>query len=190
MGKPKEPSAKSPSGQEGGAEISVMLSPDEIDRRIKDLGREIGEHYAKGDLVVVTVLKGAFVFAADLVRAIPLPLTLDFLAVSSYGDAVVSSGEVQLLHDLSSPIAGKDVLVVEDIVDTGLTLSYLLENLRARHPRSIKIAALLDKPSNRKKEVKVDYVGFTIPNQFVIGFGLDHAGRHRNLPYIGVLEKA
>lgn len=177
-------------GQEGGAEISIMLSPDEIDRRIKEMGREISEDHANSDLVVITVLKGSFIFAADLVRAINLPLNIEFLAVSSYGNAVISSGEVQMLHDLSTPVSGRDLLIVEDIVDTGLTLSYLVENLKARHPRSLKIASLLDKPSNRKKEVKVDYVGFTIPNRFVIGFGLDHAGRYRNLPYIGVLEKA
>jgi len=115
--------------------------------------------------------------------------SIDFLAASSYGHETMSSGEVQLTQDLSNPIAGKDVLVVEDIADTGLTLSYLLQNLKARQPRSVKVAALLDKPSNRKKQVHVDYVGFTIPNKFVIGFGLDYAGKYRNLPYIGVLEK-
>lgn len=172
-----------------GAEISVMLSPAELERRIKELGREISQDYAQGDLVLVSVLKGSFIFAADLCRAIEVNHTIDFLACSSYHGDVVSSGEVQLTHDLGSPVAGKDVLLVEDIVDTGLTLSYLLELLRSRHPRSVKVAALLDKPSNRKKEVAVDYVGFTIPNRFVIGFGLDHAGRYRNLPYIGVLEK-
>lgn len=176
-------------GQEGGAEISIMLSPEEIERRVREVGKEITEDYAGRELVVVCVLKGSFVFAADLVRAINLPINVDFLAVSSYGDAVVSSGEVQLLHDLSAPVSGKDVMIVEDIVDTGLTLSYLMENLRSRHPATLKVAALLDKPSNRKKEVKVDYVGFTIPNRFVIGYGLDHAGKYRNLPYIGVLER-
>jgi hypoxanthine phosphoribosyltransferase len=138
----------------------------------------------------VSVLKGSFIFAADLCRAIEVHHTIDFLACSSYKGGVVSSGEVQLTHDLGSPVAGKDVLIVEDIVDTGLTLSYLLELLHSRHPRSLKVAALLDKPSNRKKKVDVDYVGFTIPNRFVIGFGLDHDGKYRNLPYIGVLEKA
>ncbi len=172
-----------------GAEISVMLSPAELEKRIKEMGREISDDHADGDLVLVSVLKGSFMFAADLCRAVDVPHTIDFLACSSYHGDVVSSGEVQLTHDLSSPVAGKDVLIVEDIVDTGLTLSYLVELLKSRHPRSVKVASLLDKPSNRKKQVKVDYVGFTIPNRFVIGFGLDYAGKYRNLPYIGVLEK-
>ncbi|MEW5852135.1 MAG: hypoxanthine phosphoribosyltransferase [Myxococcota bacterium] len=167
-----------------------MLSPQELERRIREMGAEISEDFANGELVLVCVLKGSFIFCADLCRNINVPHSIEFLGVSSYGDAVVSSGEVKVTQDLSIPIAGKDVLVVEDIVDTGLTLSYLVENLKSRRPRSLKIATLLDKPSNRKKPVQVDYVGFTIPNRFVIGFGLDHAGKYRNLPYIGVLERA
>jgi hypoxanthine phosphoribosyltransferase len=170
-------------------EISIMLSPEELDRRIREMGREISGDYGRGDLVLVSVLKGSFIFCADLCRAINVPHMVEFLGVSSYGESVISSGEVKLTHDLSLPVAGKDVLLVEDIVDTGLTLSYLVELLSSRHPRSLKVAALLDKPSNRKKPVQVDYVGFTIPNRFVIGFGLDHGGRYRNLPYIGVLER-
>lgn len=183
MTKPATPAAK--------PEISVMLSPLELEKRIKDMGAEISADYANSqDLVLVSVLKGSFIFCADLCRAINVVHTIDFLGTTSYGNETVSSGEVQLTQDLSAPIAGKDILIVEDIVDTGLTLSYLREALLSRHPKSVKIAALLDKPSNRKKQVPVDYVGFTIPNKFVIGFGLDWAGRYRNLPYIGVLEKA
>ncbi|MBI5497595.1 MAG: hypoxanthine phosphoribosyltransferase [Deltaproteobacteria bacterium] len=183
---------KSPKARkfQDGAEISIMLSPAELERRIKEMGRELSEDYREGDLVLVSVLKGSFIFAADLCRSIEVPHSIDFLACSSYHNDVVSSGEVQLTHDLSAPVSGKDVVIVEDIVDTGLTLSYLVELLKSRHPRSVKVAALLDKPSNRRKQVQVDYVGFTIPNRFVIGFGLDYAGKYRNLPYIGVLEKA
>lgn len=170
-------------------EIAIMLSPEEIERRIRELGQEITRDYQEGDLVLVSVLKGSFIFCADLARNINLPLSVEFLGVSSYGSEVVSSGEVKLTHDITTPLAGKDVLIVEDIADTGLTLNYLMQLIQSRRPRSLKVAALLDKPSNRKKDVVVDYVGFTIPNRFVIGFGLDHGGKYRNLPYIGVLER-
>jgi hypoxanthine phosphoribosyltransferase len=170
-------------------EISIMLSPEELDRRIREMGDEISEDYRDADLVLVSVLKGSFIFCADLCRSITVPHSVEFLGVSSYGEQTISTGEVKLTHDLTAPVAGKDILVVEDIVDTGLTLDYLTHLLSSRRPRSLKVCTLLDKPSNRRKQVTVHYVGFTIPNRFVIGFGLDHAGKYRNLPYLGVLER-
>lgn len=153
------------------------------------MGAEITEAYAEKDLVVVVVLKGSFVFAADLVRHIDLPLTVDFLAVRSYGDGSTSSGVVQITSDLSHSIEGRDVLIVEDIVDTGLTLQFLLQNLKTRRPRSLALAALLHKPSRTQSAVDIDYLGFTIDDVFVVGYGLDYAQRHRNLPYLGVIGR-
>jgi len=169
--------------------LEVLLSEEQIKQRVTELGAEIAADYADKDLVVVGVLKGSCVFMADLIRAVDLPLTIDFMAVSSYKDAMKSSGDVEILKDVSQPIRGKDVIVVEDIVDTGLTLFRLMEILGSRGASSIKIASLLDKPEPRiKKELKIDYCGFQIPNKFVVGYGLDVAGRYRNLPFIGVVK--
>lgn len=170
--------------------LTVMLSEKEIADRIKVLGEEIAAHYGALDeeLVLIGILKGSFVFMADLCRAIDLPLTTDFIGLSSYGDATKSSGVVRLTQDLSKPIEGKHVLVVEDIVDTGLTMKYLLENLETRGPASVKVCSLLEKPENNKGNIEVDYLGFTIPDQFVIGYGLDYAEKYRNLPFVGVWE--
>lgn len=165
-----------------------LLSAEQIATRIRELGARITADYAGRELVLVCVLKGSFVFAADLARAIDLPVRVEFFGVKSYGAQTSSSGVVQITLDLAHPIADRDVLVVEDIVDTGLTLTYLLEQLKARGPASIKVAALLHKPARMQKAVLVDYLGFTIEDVFVVGYGLDHAERYRNLPYVGVIE--
>ena len=169
--------------------IDVLFSQEQIKDRIEELGAQISAAYAGKELVLVGVLKGSCVFLADLMRAIDLNLSIDFMAVSSYKDGTVSSGDVEILKDLSNPIRDKHVLVVEDIVDTGLTLSRLLEILESRGASSIKLASFLDKPEPRiKKDLSIEYVGFTIPNKFVVGYGLDAAGRYRNLPFIGVVR--
>jgi len=164
------------------------LSADAIATRIAALGPQIAAGIAPGQLTVIGVLRGAFIFMADLVRAIPRPMRCDFLGVRSYGDATVSSGIVEITSDLLLPIEGEHVLLVEDIVDTGLTLKYLADILAARHPASVSVCALLSKPSRRKVEVQLDYVGFEVPDQFVVGYGLDAAQQWRHLPYIGVME--
>ncbi|MBV9242614.1 MAG: hypoxanthine phosphoribosyltransferase [Acidobacteria bacterium] len=166
-----------------------MYSADQIRTRIQELGSEITQEYAGRDLILVSVLKGSCVFLADLMREIDLPLKIDFMSVSSYKDQMRSTGDVEILKDLSNPIRDKHVLVVEDIIDTGLTLSRLLEILGSRGAASIKLASFLDKPEPRiKKELSVDYTGFVIPNKFVVGYGLDAAGRYRNLPFIAVVK--
>lgn len=166
-----------------------LISATEIQKRIAELGAQIGRDYEGEDVVVIAVLKGSFIFVADLVRAIPSPsVQIEFLALASYGDETKSSGVVRITADLSKPIEGKHVLVVEDIVDTGLTMTYLLDNLRTRKPLSVKLCSLLHKPSRMQREVAIDYLGFTIPDLFVVGYGLDYAQRYRNLPYLGVLE--
>jgi hypoxanthine phosphoribosyltransferase len=167
----------------------ILLSADVIDQRIRELGTELSRDYADApQLHFICVLKGAFVFLADLVRAVDKPTTIDFLAVSSYAKGTTSTGEVRLLKDLDAALNGRDVLIVEDIVDTGLTLQYLQEILRARGPRTLRTVCLLSKPSRRKVDVPVDYIGFTIEDRFVVGYGLDFEGRYRGLPYIGVLD--
>ncbi len=167
----------------------VALTTEQIQQRIQSLAREIEADYPRTeDLHFVCVLKGAFLFLADLVRAMSREVTLDFIAVSSYAKGTTSSGEVKMVKDLDSGLEGRNVVIVEDIVDTGLTLSYLQEILRARSPKSLRTACLLSKPSRREVEVHVDYVGFTIEDRFVVGYGLDFAEQYRNLPYIGVLE--
>ena len=168
----------------------VLLTEEQIRARVAELGAQISQDYAGKDLMLVCILKGANVFLADLCRQITLPLSYDFVAVSSYGADTKSSGVVRILKDLDESVESKHVLVVEDIVDTGLTLrlSYLLENLRSRRAASVKICTLLDKPSRRRVEVPVDYCGFTVEDRFVVGYGLDYAGLYRNLPYIGVLK--
>ena len=164
-----------------------LLGADVLAARIRELGAEISRDYVGRDLLLICVLKGAIFFLADLMRAIDLPLELDFMAISSYGAATDASGVVRILKDLDASIADRDVLIVEDIIDSGLTLSYLVRTLEARRPASLEICALLTKPSRRQMEVPVRYVGFEIPDRFVIGYGLDYAERYRNLPYLGVL---
>jgi hypoxanthine phosphoribosyltransferase len=168
----------------------IIISRDEIAKRVSELGKEISRDYAGKDLVLIGVLKGCALFLADLVREIDIPLSIDFVAVSSYGADTKSSGVVRILKDLDDSVESKHVLVVEDIVDTGLTLrlSYLLENLRSRRAASVKVCALLDKPSRRQVEVPVNYRGFTVEDNFVVGYGMDYQGMYRSLPYIGLLK--
>ena len=169
--------------------LEILYSEQQIKDRIGELGEQITRYYAGRDLVLVSVLKGSCVFLADLMRAIDLKLTIDFMSVSSYKDGTKSTGDVEILKDLSNSIRGKDVLVVEDIIDTGLTLSRLLDILGSRGARSIKLSSFLDKPEPRiKTELKIDYTGFVVPNKFVVGYGLDAAGRYRNLPFIAVVK--
>jgi hypoxanthine phosphoribosyltransferase len=169
--------------------LEVLYSEEQIKERVAELGAQISADYIDKDLVLVSVLKGSCVFLADLMRAIDLPLTIDFMAVSSYKDGTVSTGDVEILKDLSNPIRDKDVVVVEDIIDTGLTLSRLLDILGSRGASSIRLASFLDKPEPRiKTELSIDYTGFVVPNKFVVGYGLDAAGRYRNLPFIAVVK--
>jgi len=166
----------------------VLIDAERLQARIQELGEEITADYAGKELLLVGVLKGAVFFMADLMRAIAVPCEIDFMAISSYGASTDSSGVVRILKDLDINIEGRHVLVVEDIVDSGLTLSYLVRNLESREPASLEVCALLTKPERRENEVDVRYVGFEIPNKFVIGYGLDFAERYRNLPYVGVLH--
>jgi hypoxanthine phosphoribosyltransferase len=156
---------------------------------VRELGQALARDYAGTEPVLVGVLKGAVVFLADLIRATSIPLTVDFIGLSSYGEGLQSSGVVRITADLSVPIRDRHVLVVEDIIDSGYTIDYLRRNLETRHPRSLKLCVLLDKAERREVKVTLDYVGFAIPNEFVVGYGLDHAGRYRNLPYIAALEE-
>jgi len=166
----------------------LLLTRDQIAQRVREMGRQITEDFAGKDMVVICILKGAAVFFVDLIREIDLPMSMDFMAISSYGSATKSSGVVRILKDLDKPINGKDVLVVEDIVDSGMTLSFLRENLLSRGAKSLKICTLLDKPDRRRVPLHVDYFGFVIPDEFVVGYGLDYAEKYRNLPDIGVLR--
>lgn len=168
--------------------LRVLLSEDEIREKVRKLGGKITADYKNSNLMLVTVLKGAVVFLADLMRQIDVPAEIDFMVVSSYGSGVKSSGVVKIVKDLDVPLAGKDILIVEDILDSGLTLSYIKELLESRGPRSIRIATLLDKPSRRKVDLQADYIGFSVPDEFVIGYGLDYDEKYRNLPYIGILK--
>jgi len=169
--------------------LEILFTEEQIKQRIAELGKQIADDHRGRELVLVGVLKGSCVFLADLMRAIDLELTIDFMSVSSYKDGTVSTGDVEILKDLSNPIREKDVIVVEDIVDTGLTLSRLLEILSSRGARSIKLASFLDKPEPRvKTELKIDYTGFVVPNRFLVGYGLDAAGRYRNLPFIAAVR--
>jgi hypoxanthine phosphoribosyltransferase len=167
--------------------LDVLISEEQIQARIKELGRQITRDYAGRNPLLIGVLKGACFFLSDLLRAIDTRLSIEFMAISSYGSSTRTSGEVRIMKDLDVPIEGRHILVVEDIVDTGLTLSYLLANLASRGAASVKLAALLDKYERRQKEVKIDYLGFQIPDEFVVGYGLDFAERYRNLPFIAVL---
>ncbi len=170
--------------------LRTMFSTEQIAARVRELGAEITRDYAGRNLVLVCVLKGSFVFAADLARAIDLPLRIDFLGVRSYGEGTESSGVVQITQDLSRPIEHEDVLLVEDIVDTGLTIAHLIDLLRTRAPSSVKVCSLLHKPARSRVQVDVHYLGFTIEDRFVVGYGLDIAERYRNLPYIGIVERS
>jgi len=168
---------------------NVLISADDIQKRVRELAEEINRDYPEdAQLHLVSVLKGAFMFLGDLIRAMHRPVSIDFMAVSSYGKSTSSSGEVRLLKDLDSGLEGRNVIIIEDIVDTGLTLAYLQEILHARGPKTLKTACLLSKPSRRAVDVKVDYIGFTIEDRFVVGYGLDYADQYRNLPYLAVLD--
>ncbi len=174
---------------------STLVTQQAIREKIDELAEKIGEDYAEpcgsgSDLVLIGVLKGAVMFMTDLARALPMPVQLEFMAVSSYGSATTSSGVVRILKDLDRDIAGRHVLIVEDIIDSGLTLSWLMKNLESRDPASLEVCALLRKPDAMKSEVAVRYVGFDIPNEFVVGYGLDYAERYRDLPFIGTLDPA
>ncbi len=183
-----------PAEQYPGDIKSVLLSSEAIQAKVAELGAKVGEDYREiidstgQDLLLITVLKGAVFFVTDLARAIPLPTQLEFMAVSSYGSSTSSSGVVRILKDLDRDINDRDVLIVEDIVDSGLTLSWLLRNLATRHPRSLRVCTLMRKPDAVRADVDIAYVGFEIPNEFVVGYGLDYAERYRDLPYIGTLD--
>lgn len=170
--------------------IRVLLSEEEVARRIKEIGEEVSRDYDGRQLHLICILKGGVFFTCELAKRIELPLTLDFMSVSSYGAGTVSSGIVKIVKDLDEPIEGKDVLIVEDIIDSGNTLSYLIEVLKQRNPNSIELCTLLDKPERRvKKQVQVKYTCFTVPDEFIVGYGLDYDQKYRNLPYIGVIEQ-
>ncbi|MFN0056882.1 MAG: hypoxanthine phosphoribosyltransferase [Planctomycetota bacterium] len=168
--------------------IQVLLSEERIKTRIRELGRQLTMDYRDLDPIVICVLKGAFIFVADLIRQLDTPMTTDFLRVSSYGNQVVTSGEVKMELDLAQSVSNRHVLLVEDIVDTGLTLEYLKANISARKPASLKVCSLLHKPRNNVKISNIEYIGFNIPSEFVVGYGLDYQGYYRNLPYVGQLE--
>ena len=170
------------------ANVRPLLTADQIAARVREMGAQITLDYAERRLVLVSVLKGSFLFTADLARHIDLQLRIEFLGVRSYGEGTTTTGVVQITQDLSRPIEGEDILLVEDIVDTGLTISHLLQLFRTRMPSSVKVCALLHKPARSRVEVPIDYLGFTIEDKFVVGYGLDWAERYRNLPYIGVVE--
>lgn len=166
----------------------TLLTTEQIKTRISEMGKEISRDYAGKEILMIGVLRGAVIFMADLARAIDIPVAIDFMAVSSYGLGTSSSGVVRILKDLDEDLEGKHVLVVEDIIDSGLTLKYLLENLKSRNPASVKLCTLLNKPDRRKVKVDIDYNGFTIPDYFVVGYGLDYAEKYRNLPFVGILK--
>lgn len=169
-------------------QISVMYSEEEVNSKIKELGEQISKDYAGKKLTLVCILKGAAFFACELAKRITVPVQLEFMRCSSYGNETESSGVVKIIQDLDEPVRGKNILVVEDIIDTGRTMHYLLEVLGQRAPESVKLCALLDKPERRVADVKVDYTGFVIPDEFIVGYGLDYAQKYRNLPYIGIIR--
>ena len=168
----------------------VLLSEEQLSQKIAELGEEISKDYQGKEIVAICVLKGAILFMAALATAVKVPMVLDFMAVSSYGNGTSTSGTVRILKDLDNSIEGKHVLVVEDIIDSGVTLKYLLKNLKSRKPASIKLCTLLNKPERRRVEVDIDYCGFTVPDYFLVGYGLDYAEKYRNLPFIGILKPA
>ena len=167
----------------------ILVPAEDVQRRVRELGAEISRDYEGRDLVMIGVLKGAVLFLGDLMRQLTVPCEIDFMAVSSYGSQTDSSGVVRILKDLDAPIEGREVVIVEDIIDSGLTLQYLLRNLRARNPGSLEVCALLAKPERRRVELPIRYLGFEIPNRYVIGYGLDYAQRYRNLSYVAVLNE-
>lgn len=167
----------------------ILISEEQIKRRVKELGEQITRDYEGSSLLVVGILKGAFMFMADLIREIKVPLTIDFMDVSSYGFSTESSGVVRIMKDLDQSIEGRHVLIIEDIIDSGLTLQYLIQNLQSRKAASIKICAMLDKPDRRTVPIQADYLGFTVPDKFIIGYGLDFAENYRHYPYIAVLNQ-
>ena len=170
--------------------IRVLLSEEEVDKRIKEIADQINKDYEGKEIHLICILKGGVFFTCELAKRLTIPVSLDFMSVSSYGAGTVSSGIVKIVKDLDEPIEGKDVLIVEDIIDSGNTLSYLIEVLKQRNPRSIELCTLLDKPERRvKKQVTVKYTCFTVPDQFIVGYGLDYDQKYRNLPYIGVIEQ-
>ncbi|PYM05930.1 MAG: hypoxanthine phosphoribosyltransferase [Candidatus Rokuibacteriota bacterium] len=168
----------------------VLVTREELAQRVGELGRAVARDYAEANPLLVCVLKGAVVFFADLIRAVDIPLTTDFISVASYGGGSASSGVVKIASDLSITIENRDVILIEDIIDSGRTISYLKRNMETRHPKSLRICALLDKVERRQVEVDLDYVGFTIPNVFIVGYGMDHGGLYRNLPYLAALDGA
>lgn len=168
--------------------IRVLLSEEEVDTKIREIAAQISRDYEGKEIHLICVLKGGVFFTCELAKRITVPVSLDFMSVSSYGDDTKSSGVVRIVKDLDEPVKGKDVLIVEDIIDSGRTLSYLIDIIKGRGPKSVKLCTLLDKPERRVKNVKVDYVCFNIPDDFVVGYGLDYAQKYRNLPYIGVVE--
>jgi hypoxanthine phosphoribosyltransferase len=172
-----------------GAIGDILVPADALARRVKEIADEVSRDYAEKDLVLIGVLKGAVFFLSDLMRHLDIPVEVDFMAVASYGSATKSSGVVRILKDLDAAIEGRDVLIVEDIVDSGLTLQYLLRNLAGRNPRSLEVCALLIKPERQKVDLQTRYVGFEIPDRFAIGYGLDHAERYRNLPFVAALKE-
>ncbi|WIW71351.1 MULTISPECIES: hypoxanthine phosphoribosyltransferase [Anaerosinus] len=167
----------------------VLLDEETLAKRIKEMGEQISKDYEGKEVIVIGILKGSVIFVADLVREVTVPVSFDFMAVSSYGNRTTTTGTVRILKDLDYDIEGKHVLIVEDIIDSGVTLSYLIEHLAGRKPASLKLCTLLNKPERRKVEVKVDYIGFTVPDAFLVGFGLDYAEKYRNLPFIGILKE-
>ena len=169
--------------------VEVLLSAEQIQKRIVELGAQITKDYQGKELTLVGIMKGSAFFIADLARAIDLPLTMELMGVSSCGGGTDSTGEVRITHDVSKPMHGKHLLIIEDIIDTGLTMSFLLENLQARHPASLKVCTLLEKPSRAKTKVPIDYKGFVIEDKFVVGYGLDFDEKYRNMPFIGVMRK-
>ena len=168
--------------------LKVLLSEEEIAAKVQEIGAQISKDYADKNLLLVSVLKGSVVFMADLMRAITVNAAIDFMSVSSYGSGVKTSGEVKIIKDLDRPLEGLDLLLVEDILDSGMTLSYITEILEARGTRSIRLCTLLDKPERRKADIKADYVGAEVPDEFVVGYGLDYDEKYRNLPYVGILK--
>ena len=168
----------------------VLLSEEQLRQRVRELGEEISKEYADKEILMIGVLRGAVMFMADLARAITVPVMIDFMAVSSYGTSTSSSGIVRILKDLDEEVAGKHVLIVEDIIDSGLTLSYLVDNIKSRQPASVRICTLLNKPERRKVDLEVNYNGFVVPDEFVVGYGLDYAEKYRNVPFIGILKPA
>lgn len=167
----------------------ILINEEEIIHKIREMGAQISEDYKGKDLMLVGVLKGSVIFMADLLKNITIPCSMDFMAVSSYGNSTQTSGVVRILKDLDFEIEGKDILIVEDIIDSGITLKYLMEYLKGRKPKSLEIACLLNKPERRKVEIEAKYMGFNVPDYFLVGYGLDYAEKYRNLPYVGILKE-